>query len=94
MGKISSVPSWEIPGEQRLGWLGLVHGVGEAWRRRRPRRGAGTGILGSDRLRASSNGTVAQSSGYMGLWPGSRAGRRWLGHVWEIEKREERWAAA
>jgi hypothetical protein len=40
MGKISSVPSWEILGERQLGWLGFVHGVGEAWRCRRPRRSA------------------------------------------------------
>jgi hypothetical protein len=37
---------------------------------------------------------AAQSSRSRGLWPGSWAGRRELGHVWEIEKREERWAAA
>jgi hypothetical protein len=58
MGKFSSVPSREIPGEQQLGWLGLVHGVGEGWRRRRPRCGAGIGMLGSDRLRVSSSGVV------------------------------------
>jgi hypothetical protein len=52
------------------------------------------GVLGSDQRRAFSNGVEAQFSGSRGLWPGSRAGRRELGRTWEIEKREERCAAA
>jgi hypothetical protein len=63
MGKISSVPSWEILGERWLGWLGLVHGVGEAWRRRWPRWGAGTGVLGSGRWHASSSTAVLWKQG-------------------------------